>query len=628
MAEPIVDIRSTGEFEKWVIDKPIEWALALALRTALRVLPFVAEFGSYAALSPQEKSDVYLATFRVAHSSWAALSFPDSFLPIITGVHSARVASRMAGHAAGVSGAAGAARVTYALADIARATEVKELRYAIRSVEDATSAGEAALSLALQGLWLELSLDATTLLQRDVVNVEQILLGKRLWRADDASWQRTALAKLERVLRKDSDTLWEYWLEWYGARVKGSNEYNLSGKWVEEISKRVISQSDEWWKAAPEIVAARVALWVDEARASPDSKEKTISEFIIGYLEEANEPASARKIIEAFTAVKRNVIPKSVHGDLSRLASSGQIRRVAPGIYQSVSAISPKEIGQIEPQTIGAIQFAGYENAPIDVVPKASTGELRTDPNARKRHGEVLRRADALLARYSRAEQGGNTSSAIVDEVSLFRESLGSSVEEVDPDLLIPRGDGLRRDLAAYKDRDDFSKLPPVPDDLLLNLGKLVTGYNNFVSYDAELARRDEALLGPDARRKLIPPYEGQKILEEAVKIGAASRNVVIVLSEEAKVAPEIPDPESRQSRRYSEGTKNFARIALERATDFARLAWKHKGKALAGLGFSYYAAQWVVAHELWLLKYFAGNPAMMDIITKLLRFLHELPLT
>ncbi|MER9961275.1 hypothetical protein NKJ72_09970 [Mesorhizobium sp. M0045] len=475
-------------------------------------------------------------------------------------------------------------------------------------------------------IWRALSNDINYLEQSQLGSIG--LRSEKLWLGNTPDWAFSVYNSLARNLRRQGEG-WEIWSGWYRSRLDGRPSYGLGPREGEAFDGWIATRGSEFWNQSPVNVNLAVAAWVEARRTFElDQKNPTIGQFIIRFLEERKEPASIGEISRAFEEAGLSVVPKTVRGDLSRLASAGQIQRVGNGIYQAANQINVVDIGRAEPQTQGAIQFAGHEDAPIDVVPRGSAGKLRNDVSAQKRHREVLRRAEALLAHYSRAEQGGNASSAVVDEVSLFRDSLGSSIEDVDPDLLIPRGDGLRHDLAAHQGRDDFSKLAPLPDDLLLSLRKLISDYNNFVSFDAELARRDEALLGPDARRKLVPPAEGQKVLEQAVQLGAAAANVVAVLSEEAKVAPEVPDPESRQSRRYSEGAKNFARIAIERATDFARLVWKHKGKAVTGAGFGYCAAQWVVGHESWLLKYFAANPTMLDVIAKLLRALHELPLT
>lgn len=624
-------LASVNELERWTFGKPVEWASILAFRASLRTLPFIVEFESYRALPEYEKAEVYLAVFRSAYSCWASLNYPRTMTPRMV-ARAARATNRVVGRAAGSSGAESAARAGYAIADAARAAGSQELQYAVRSIENSMAVGDAAIPSAPALLWAEIESDAIEFVQRTQGDIDpaQIVLGRRLWNVKkNAPWPRVAFVKLERALQRHAVLQWEFWLKWYSARAKGTSEYGLSDRWLEEIAFRISQEDDNLWEGGYEELNARILSWINEALLREDGKQKTTAEFIVEYLDKIGQPAAVKEITEAFSKVRRNVVPKSVRGDLSRLASSGQIVRIASGVYRSsgLKDLSIFEAGEVEPQTRGAIQFAAYENAPIAVASRASAGELRSDASARRRHGEVLRRADTLLSRYSRTEQGGNTSSAIVEEVDLFRSSLGPSIDDVDPDLLIPRGDGLRRDLSAHQNKDDFSKLSAIPDDLLLSLEKLVSDYNNFVSFDPELARRDEALLGPDARRKLVPPSEGQRVLEDAASLQAATQEVVTILYEEAKIAPDVPDPESRQSRRYSEGVKNFARVAIERAIELAKVFWKHKGKGATGAVFSYAAAKWVIANELWLLKYFSANPAMSDIIAKLLKILHTLPL-
>ncbi|MBX3581771.1 MAG: hypothetical protein KF810_07755 [Rhizobiaceae bacterium] len=181
--------------------------------------------------------------------------------------------------------------------------------------------------------------------------------------------------------------------------------------------------------------------------------------------------------------------------------------------------------------------------------------------------------------------------------------------------------------MTSYTDRDDLSDLAPISDKLLNDLSKLISSYNNLVAFDPELARRDEALLGPDARKKLVPPTDGQDVIRQAVALKAAVQNVFDTLEEEARVAPASPDPESRQSRRYSEGVKNFSRIAVERASEYAQTAWTHKGKVIVGASGTFAASKWVDANREWLLNFFSENEIMSQIIRRLLDLIDLLPL-
>ena len=281
--------------------------------------------------------------------------------------------------------------------------------------------------------------------------------------------------------------------------------------------------------------------------------------------------------------------------------------------------------GEVEPQNTAAPVFISGENGIIDIDTRAGSNDLLDDDEARDRHGEALRLAQGFVNGFDRDEPGANQATGLLEDIRHYIEPLGSSIEDIRPGLLITRGDGLRQILNLQKNRDDFSTLPEISDKHLLELGKLVAAHNYLVGLDPALAKRDEVLLGPDAQRNLVAPLEGQQVIHVAVEIGLAAPAVEEIMQEEADIAPQQPDAESRVSRRYSEGIKNFARVALGQAKALGQLAWRHKGKITAG-GL-YGAAQWVMAHEAWLLKTFADNPHMLDMIVKLLEMLRKLPL-
>jgi hypothetical protein len=162
--------------------------------------------------------------------------------------------------------------------------------------------------------------------------------------------------------------------------------------------------------------------------------------------------------------------------------------------------------------------------------------------------------------------------------------------------------------------------LAPIPDDVLLQAGKAMAAYNQYISFDSELARRDEALFGPDARKKLIGPIEGTAKVQEAVAAGVAKPEVAAANKADAAVAPETPDPENRASRRYSEGQKNLGRTLVGRAVTSV------VGGGLATAS-AYKAAHFVWHNQEWFINMFADNPTMTNVLGWLLHYLKHLPL-
>lgn len=221
-----------------------------------------------------------------------------------------------------------------------------------------------------------------------------------------------------------------------------------------------------------------------------------------------------------------------------------------------------------------------------------------------------------------------NSNNDTCREAQFLREALGQSIRTIRPGLLIPRGDALRNRLTSQTNRDNLSDMPPLSEGMLVALKNLVSAYNVFVSLDNELAMRDEARLGPDAARNLVLPDEGSDAARAAVDFGAATERAASALQEEAKVAPSVPDPTDRRSRRYSEGVKNFSRAVLARAQSLVRWVRDNPVTSIGGAAATtILAAKWALANEAWLLKFFADNPSMIEAIKTIVKFLKTLPL-
>ncbi|MBL4595911.1 MAG: hypothetical protein JKX99_04970, partial [Robiginitomaculum sp.] len=102
----------------------------------------------------------------------------------------------------------------------------------------------------------------------------------------------------------------------------------------------------------------------------------------------------------------------------------------------------------------------------------------------------------------------------------------------------------------------------------------------------------------------------------------------VAALAEEAKVSPPTPDPKNRNSRRFSESIKNFARSLVANAIKGGKWVKANPIKTTLALAkSSIAAAKWVIENVTWLLNTFAGNPAMLAVIRLTLEFLKRLPL-
>jgi hypothetical protein len=393
-------------------------------------------------------------------------------------------------------------------------------------------------------------------------------------------WKRIGNSPIKYEVResKNSTSLFSIWMEWYDYVLDGLSPWGLPPDIADKLEMRIAlgdgrgeGGRDFWGRPANE-VNAEIKSWVDAARAEVADSE-----------------------------------PES----------------------------RPEEVPAVEAQTPGALRFGGDHNEPVGLRPLVPGQDWSLDPASRKRHAEAKRLAEKLRQMCADSHATSNALAGFRSDLELLIDSFGGTLEDLDPDLQIPRGDGIREILkqdgeqkaeraaaiAVGKPYDDHGKPPPLPDDVALEALKFVRAYNQFVALDTELDRRDQILLGPDARRTLVPPADGQAVISGAVKTGVAKLEVLVATDAEAKVAPAKPDAENRPSRRYSESQKNFYRELVSRAVSYATTS----GKAAAGL---YAAAVFVWNKQHWFVDLFADNPTMTNVLGWLLEALEKLPLT
>ncbi|MDN2584274.1 hypothetical protein, partial [Aquibium sp. ELW1220] len=108
---PEQEITSAEDLQKWLADKPTDWAQAIAVRAALRVLPLPFPLFDDRGRNPgtTDFRVIILQTFRATSISWAARKYP------------AHEMSADAAAAAAYAADAAAARAAYAAADAAYA---------------------------------------------------------------------------------------------------------------------------------------------------------------------------------------------------------------------------------------------------------------------------------------------------------------------------------------------------------------------------------------------------------------------------------------------------------------------------------------------------------------------------
>ena len=269
--------------------------------------------------------------------------------------------------------------------------------------------------------------------------------------------------------------------------------------------------------------------------------------------------------------------------------------------------------------------FGSAGNGPVDVLPQAGATAVLRDRDTIDNHSETVRLVQELIAVQTTGRESPNNANARAAALGgLLLPALGRTIEDIRPGLLIPRGEAMRQLLLSDESRDEMSDLAPLTDAMSQAVRNFVSAYNVFVSLDPELARRDEARLGPDAQRSLVSPEQAKEAAQAAADMGAATQDAADAIRDEVAIAPPVPIPENRNSRRLSVSAKNLARALLRPAQAAARWVRQNPGKSSTVLAAM--AAKWVVLHEAWLTAIFADYPAMVGALKSLVAVLKLLP--
>jgi len=340
-------------FEQWLADKPIEWAQALAARSALRVLPLVGRFLDLSAeqFSTEKKLELTLAVFRAGFISWAASKDPANNM-----TNAAAAATRAGFGASAAAYAVASARAADAAAASAyAASAAAEARSSGATSARAADAASGAASVAAVYVWQSVSGDSSWLMNHQDGNAPasqvRLLMAQPLWLADVRGytnykanippWVRKPLDRMA-----DDPTLAEagfgHWIAWYRKIIPHRRDGKPESHFGEELDISIATQPDEWWNRDPTEVNADIARWLDERQEEPLARqEPTVRQFILDFLKARGVPTRIEDIADAFDAVGFKVIPKTMRGELSRLASSGRISRLERGLYEHASQATP-----------------------------------------------------------------------------------------------------------------------------------------------------------------------------------------------------------------------------------------------------------------------------------------------
>lgn len=271
-----------------------------------------------------------------------------------------------------------------------------------------------------------------------------------------------------------------------------------------------------------------------------------------------------------------------------RQAATSIIKTVDPTFWERVPSLVNRDIAawiesaragvlgdqsdtaSVPPQNENVISFEANDQGKIALTARTYYASVRLDQDTLDRFNECLMAASDLLHRC----RGSNAASRLVTMLENYIQAAGSDISEIRPSLLVQRGERLRQELTAYLATD--SMLPPVADDILLDLRAWQAAHNMLVGLDPALMARDTAQLGPDVRVANVPPREIREIARDADDRGILAENVLDVIVEAAELAPASPDPSNRRTIWSFETGRNLIIEAFN-------VALRHPGKTTTG---------------------------------------------
>ncbi len=324
-----VTITSKEELERWLSDKPREWAVAIAARAALRVVPVLGTEGERRGRT-DARVGVDLPVFRAVFLSSTMLGCKakDRKALAIAAFAASRAALAAANVAASsnvaaasnVDAAAAAAGVaafnSAAAADAVRSAANTAAYGAYVAYDDAypgaADAADAAAAFAADAavaeVWAALSRDARTLAAAASDAPVATLLRTPLWPGSDIpAWVQKGWALL-----RDAEALkaagFDVWFDWYEGLLplKGSTPTDHFGP---DLTRRIALQPPEWWDRGAEAVNADIAAWLaerDAVRNLPpqqpaDLQFRTAADWRIGVAPQdirASDPAAAQAFLD------------------------------------------------------------------------------------------------------------------------------------------------------------------------------------------------------------------------------------------------------------------------------------------------------------------------------------------
>lgn len=266
---------------------------------------------------------------------------------------------------------------------------------------------------------------------------------------------------------------------------------------------------------------------------------------------------------------------------------------------------------EIEPQDSTAAQFRESDRR-IDADDLAGRDAVASDSIAHDLHGGALEFAQTLYDLVAIVPPGSNRPRPLAVTVRRLIEATGTTVAAVRPGLLIPLAAALQvaLDADARRERDPDLEGAPLSADEREALANASNAFKTWINTDPCLSTLEGARL-----RIAHEPMDNDKVdaMVQAAVDGKAATPAAAELVNDARQA-------GPQSQFYVGTVLNFIRRGLKIAAVTA-----------AGGGAVVYGgakvAAWLVANADTILGLLANNPALLDVATRLIAVLKQIPL-
>jgi hypothetical protein len=451
-----VAISAGDKLRAWLTGKPADWAQVIALRAALRALPYIANSSEF------WLKNFALLPFGAVMTSWAQLT--DRSIDVLkTG---SRANARFAGISFDFGGyknervANMAAEASYHSAD-AQTGSMHVVSDCVKGVLSAAetfrfaSARHGVLGeigdLAAQTIWDCVENECQYLIDFSGENPAKSLAAQPFWDHPSEGWDDDLLPQLAQQLMS-IDPNYSVWTDWYDRRIQGERAaFDIPGDKgrVEDkkVLRRVAEATDEdFWGKGHEYVNATLKSWLEEARA-----------------------------------------------------------RVAP--------TPPETEIETPPQEAGAIAYGINEQGKLDRLPHSNQVHLRDVPDQRRSYGDLRTLALELL------EEGQRLGPRLRPKLDRFLQSLPEGFDDAEAYLVWRDGNALRRLFRAHREVANGLEPDPARLEAAVaeGLGGLLDLYNNFAFADDGLRAKDEARIPPQERANAAAEAVAAKPLFEAI---------------------------------------------------------------------------------------------------------------